>query len=135
MSDDKNIGRGQLGHELNRLGKLPEIEVEPVAEARLVRIEMEYANGKVTTLEGEEAQRWIEAANGAVSMSTAHGFPFPKFDWQITIPKTGCENSCRSGKRVSTSVTVNSRPHISHLFMCRLRSVEAFSLVCLVLSL
>ena len=34
-------------------------------------------------LEGKEAQKWLEACNGAVMMNYIHGQPFPSFNWII----------------------------------------------------
>jgi hypothetical protein len=53
----------------------------------LVRVELEYADGRVDRLVGPDAQKWFKAANGAASVSAAHGFDYFKnlgLKWETT---------------------------------------------------
>jgi hypothetical protein len=55
---------------------------------KVVRIEMEYADGKVQRLTGPEAERWIGAVNGAVfNEAVRYGTNrFVDFNWEWTTP-------------------------------------------------
>jgi len=52
-------------------------------EKKAVRIEMEFDDGTVQRLTGEQAQKWLDAANGQAVMGWAHGMEFPQFDWEV----------------------------------------------------
>ena len=52
------------------------------AQRKLVRVELEYDNGEVTTLKGDEAAKWLEAVNGAVMNAWVHGVSLPEFPWE-----------------------------------------------------
>jgi len=54
-----------------------------VSDLKLVRVTLEYDNGRITSLEGEDADSWMSAANSACVMSHIHGMPFPDFNWKI----------------------------------------------------
>jgi len=44
---------------------------------------MEYDNGEVHTISGEQAAKWVESVNGQITIGHIHGIPFPQFDWKI----------------------------------------------------
>lgn len=52
-------------------------------EASLVKITMEFSDGKVQSLEGNKADEWLKAVNGQCVMSHIHGMSFPKFNWKV----------------------------------------------------
>jgi hypothetical protein len=43
---------------------------------------MEFED-KIQSLEGEEAQKWLDECNGKIIMESLHGRPFPNFNWKI----------------------------------------------------
>ena len=55
--------------------------------SKLIRVEMEYANGEVHTLKGKKAQEWLDACNSQVMMGWAHGQTLPRFNWKIVKNK------------------------------------------------
>jgi len=55
-----------------------------MSDKKLVRVELEYDNGEIHRLTGEDAEKWLEAANGQAVMSALHGMSFPEFKWEIT---------------------------------------------------
>jgi len=52
-------------------------------DKKIIRVELEYDNGEIHRLTGEEAEKWLEAANGQAVMGHIHGMPFPALDWEI----------------------------------------------------
>ena len=52
----------------------------------LVRIELEFENGKIVRLTGSEAEKWMLAVNSQTALSFAHGREFPKLAWQEVKP-------------------------------------------------
>lgn len=52
-------------------------------ESKLIKITMEFES-YVQTLEGEEAQKWLDACNATCVMEHVHGRPFPAFKWKKT---------------------------------------------------
>jgi len=52
-------------------------------DKKIVRVELEYDDGSIHRLTGDDAEKWLEAANGQAVMSHIHGMPFPSFDWEI----------------------------------------------------
>ena len=51
--------------------------------SKLLRATLEFED-KTQILEGEEAQKWLDALNGTCVMEHIHGRPFPEFNWTIT---------------------------------------------------
>lgn len=49
---------------------------------KLIKVTFEY-EGTVETLEGKQAQKWLDACNSQVLMSWIHGHSLPKFNWKI----------------------------------------------------
>jgi hypothetical protein len=49
---------------------------------KLLKVIMEFED-KIQTLEGEEAQRWLESINSMCVMEHVHGRPFPTYKWKI----------------------------------------------------
>lgn len=52
-----------------------------MAERTLVRVELEYSDGEVWRLTGDQAQKWLDAANGQAVHCSLHGMDFPDLDW------------------------------------------------------
>ncbi len=52
-------------------------------DKKIIRVELEYDNGEIHRLTGEEAEKWLEAANGQAVFNSVHGMQFPKLDWEI----------------------------------------------------
>ena len=48
---------------------------------KILKISFEY-DDHIDTLEGNEAQKWMEAANGLITFNYAHGVEFPRFPWK-----------------------------------------------------
>ena len=49
---------------------------------KLLKVTMEYDDGEIQTLEGEQAQQWEKELNGAVTMNWVHGHHMPQFKWK-----------------------------------------------------
>lgn len=49
----------------------------------LRRVTLEYES-HTQTLEGDDAQRWMDALNAATGLLWVHGGEFPAFEWQST---------------------------------------------------
>jgi hypothetical protein len=54
-----------------------------MSEPKLIRITMEFDNGKIQWLEGKEAHKWLEACNNQAVMEHIHGRSFPEFKWKV----------------------------------------------------
>ena len=54
-------------------------------EKKLVKVTLEFED-KIQTLVGEEAEKWLQAANRVAIMEHIHGRPFPEFKWR-TVKK------------------------------------------------
>jgi hypothetical protein len=50
---------------------------------KIVKVELEYDNGEIHRLTGEEAEKWLEAANGQAVLGWTHGMPFPELEWEV----------------------------------------------------
>lgn len=49
---------------------------------KLVRVEMEFDDGKVQRLSGDVAEEWLQRVNGFVTLAWVHGSNFPEFKWE-----------------------------------------------------
>ena len=49
---------------------------------KIVKVTIEFEDGDIHSLEGEEAQKWDEACASLASLGFAHGMMFPEFDWK-----------------------------------------------------
>jgi hypothetical protein len=56
--------------------------------SKLLKVTMEF-DDKIQVLEGEEAQKWLDACNATCVMEHIHGRPFPEFKWKITNAISG----------------------------------------------
>ena len=52
-------------------------------EPKLIRVTMEFDDGKIQVLENNEANRWLKAINNMCVLEHVHGRPFPSFKWII----------------------------------------------------
>ena len=50
---------------------------------KLIKLTMEFDDGEVKFLEGDEADRWLKAVNNQCVMEHVHGRPFPSFNWKV----------------------------------------------------
>lgn len=44
---------------------------------------MEFEDGRIQRLTGEDAERWLTAADAQCTIGWVHGMPFPSFEWEI----------------------------------------------------
>ena len=51
-------------------------------EDKLLKVTLEF-EGKIQTLEGEEANSWLKELNSAAFMSAIHGMELSKRKWKI----------------------------------------------------
>jgi hypothetical protein len=49
--------------------------------SKLLRITMEFED-ITQVLEGDDAQKWLDACNSICVMEHVHGRPFPEFNWK-----------------------------------------------------
>ncbi len=52
------------------------------AKAKVIRVEVEFEDGKVIRLTGRSAGRWQEAVESQSFLAFAHGRAFPRLRWQ-----------------------------------------------------
>ena len=55
-----------------------------MSDVQLVRVEMEFADGKIQRLTGEAAQVWLKDVNGMVDLGRAHGMHLKEHPWEST---------------------------------------------------
>lgn len=48
---------------------------------KLIKVIFEYED-TIKTLEGEQAQKWLDACNSQLIIGWNHGMGFPKFNWK-----------------------------------------------------
>jgi hypothetical protein len=58
-------------------------------QKKLIKVTMEYSDGEVSYLDGEDAAKWESAANGVIMFNYAHGVHFPQFKWKKVKKKDG----------------------------------------------
>ena len=49
---------------------------------KLVKVIFEYED-TIETLEGKQAQKWLDACNSQLMMGWVHGHGFPEFNWRV----------------------------------------------------
>lgn len=49
---------------------------------KLAKVELHYEDGTVTSLDGEDADKWLLACNAMVASAYVHGFRMPAFTWR-----------------------------------------------------
>ena len=59
-----------------------------MSQVKAVRVEIEFDDGMITRLSGEEAERHRQACNNMCVMASVHGSEFPKFDWETFLRET-----------------------------------------------
>lgn len=47
----------------------------------VTRVEIEFSDGRIARLTGEQAHYWNEACIGAIGNAYVHGCKFPEFKW------------------------------------------------------
>lgn len=53
-----------------------------IMSRKLIKVTFEYKN-TIETLEGTQAQKWLDTCNSQVLMGWVHGNSFPKFNWKV----------------------------------------------------
>jgi len=101
-------GWSEKGKEkVNKKEAVKKEEVKDEKMKKLIKIVMEFDNGVVQYLEGEDAKSWHDAVNGAISNAWIHGSRLPKFPWKYEKDKSNkklvsAESLDDSGYRVLT---------------------------------
>ncbi len=54
-----------------------------MSEPKLIKVTMEFDDGKIQWLVGAKAEEWLKAVNGQCVMSHIHGMSFPSFRWKV----------------------------------------------------
>lgn len=49
---------------------------------KLAKIELHYEDGTITSLDGEDADKWLLAVNAQTGVAYIHGFRMPVFTWK-----------------------------------------------------
>lgn len=49
---------------------------------KITKVIIEFDNGDVQSLEGEQAEKWNLACQGQATLAYAHGMHFPSLDWK-----------------------------------------------------
>ena len=58
---------------------------------KLIRVELTYDDGEREWLEGDDAQAWMECANGIIRTAALRGgATMPKLDWKIEKGPAPC---------------------------------------------
>lgn len=52
---------------------------------KLLKVTFEYED-EIRWLDGDDADRWLKAADGMAIMEANHGRPFPEFKWKKKLP-------------------------------------------------
>jgi hypothetical protein len=69
---------------------------------RVVRVEIEFDNGKVVRVTGEEADKWDAGCRSTAMSAFIHGVNFPEVDWEIV--EEGCVEEEDYGERMRAKV-------------------------------
>lgn len=48
----------------------------------VTRVEIEHSDGTISRLTGDDANKWNEACQNAITMAFVHGVSFPPFGWE-----------------------------------------------------
>lgn len=59
-----------------------------MSEPKTVRVEIEFEDGRIISLHGDDAQAWQEMASGMAVMSFVHGGSQKPFPWKETFTTT-----------------------------------------------
>jgi len=54
-----------------------------MTDPKAIRVEIEFDDGRIIRLAGDDAERWSQAANGQAVFNAVHGLPFPELPWQV----------------------------------------------------
>jgi hypothetical protein len=75
-----------------------------MSDKKLVRVELTYDNNEIHWLEGEDAEKWLQAANGTAVMSAVHGAPFPQLYWKTNKCQFDLDNfHIQAGRALSAA--------------------------------
>lgn len=50
--------------------------------SKLTKVRMEFDDGSAQELTGDDAERWLQESNAALSTAASHGRPFREFPWK-----------------------------------------------------
>jgi len=51
--------------------------------SKILKVTFEYED-EIHTLEGEQAEKWLQRANGMCAFSATHGGGLPEYNWKVT---------------------------------------------------
>jgi len=52
-------------------------------KSKLVKVTMEYGDGEVASLSGDDAEKWLKAVNGCIFIAAVHCCGISDFDWVV----------------------------------------------------
>ena len=55
-------------------------------DPKLVKVELEYADGEINRLTGKDAEEWLSQVNSWAGLAYAHGFSGKLFKWEVISP-------------------------------------------------
>jgi hypothetical protein len=55
-----------------------------MSDVKTVRVEIEFEDGKIISLHGDDAQKWQELVNGMSVVHFVHGGAQPELPWKET---------------------------------------------------
>jgi hypothetical protein len=70
-----------IAHRIHEEYVKPTSGLTVMSEVTLTKVTMEFSDGKVQSLEGDEAERWLKECNAKIQMEFIHGRSFPEFNW------------------------------------------------------
>jgi hypothetical protein len=59
-----------------------------MSQVKTVRVEIEFDDGMITRMTGEQAEKWQKACMSLSVYSSVHGNEFPKFEWETFLRET-----------------------------------------------
>jgi len=60
-----------------------------MSQSKLTKVTLEYENGVVKSLSGDDAEKWMAAINSYIQLQTVRSNfknQFPQFEWEIESP-------------------------------------------------
>lgn len=63
------------------MGTRPKRKLASNTDPTVTRVEIEFSDGRIARLTGEQAHQWNQACIGAIGNAYVHGCSFPEFKW------------------------------------------------------
>lgn len=57
--------------------------MEKMEKPKMIKIELEFDDGRIQRMTGEDANKWLEAVSDQAVFCHVHGVPFPQMHWEI----------------------------------------------------